>query len=132
MCTGRRCSGKSTAAKAFDACPARTVTRSATAAKLQGKYNVTRLTSATAIGLLVLAGLNGCQTSGGLSSSTKRAMRSDLARAEQRYQQGDATGAMIACIDLARKDPLMPGLADLQVRILTSLNEQRQQANRAR
>ena len=48
-----------------------------------------------------------------------------LAKAQELYQQEKYTDAMIECIDLARKDPLMPGLAELQQKIVTKLSDQR-------
>lgn len=48
-----------------------------------------------------------------------------MAKAEELFQKGDVSGAMIACVDLARVDPAMPGLEDLQRRIMKKLAEQR-------
>jgi type IV pilus assembly protein PilQ len=52
--------------------------------------------------------------------------------AEELFQRGRATEAILACIEIARKDPLAPGLADLQSRILNRLNEQRRASITAR
>ncbi|MBM4162882.1 MAG: hypothetical protein FJ222_00315 [Lentisphaerae bacterium] len=52
--------------------------------------------------------------------------------AEELFQRGRATEAIMACIEIARKDPLTPGLPDLQRRILTRLNEQRSASISAR
>jgi type II secretory pathway component GspD/PulD (secretin) len=52
--------------------------------------------------------------------------------AEELFQRGRATEAIMACIEIARKDPLTPGLPDLQRRILTRLNEQRSESISAR
>jgi type IV pilus assembly protein PilQ len=48
-----------------------------------------------------------------------------LPKAEALYDQGSYTEAMIECIDLVRKDPMMPGLADLQNKIVKRLAEER-------
>ncbi len=52
----------------------------------------------------------------------------DVARAEALFQRGLYADAIIACTELARQDPLTPGLADLQGRILQSLANARRQA----
>ena len=52
--------------------------------------------------------------------------------ADELFQRGRATEAILACIEIARKDPLAPGLADLQSRILNRLNEQRRASITAR
>jgi len=52
----------------------------------------------------------------------------ELARAESLFRQERYTEAMIECVDLSRKDPLMPGLPELQQRIVTRLAELRARA----
>jgi type IV pilus assembly protein PilQ len=52
--------------------------------------------------------------------------------ADELFQRGRATEAILACIEIARKDPLAPGLAELQSRILNRLNEQRRASITAR
>lgn len=48
-----------------------------------------------------------------------------VAEATTLFENGDAKRAMIACVDIARRDPLTPGLAALQARILQSQAESR-------
>jgi len=48
-----------------------------------------------------------------------------VAEATALFENGHAKEAMIACVDIARKDPLTPGLAALQGRILQSQAESR-------
>lgn len=50
---------------------------------------------------------------------------SQLGRARAMLDRGENTRAMLACIDLSRQDPDMPGLKDLQNDIVKALNEQR-------
>ena len=65
--------------------------------------------------VLLLALLAGC-----ISTEPKRlkyaGRPAEVAEAERVFLEGDYTGAMIMCIDLARRDPIMPGLAELQTR----------------
>lgn len=51
-----------------------------------------------------------------------------LARAEMLLDQGRHTAALIECVELARRDPLMPGLPELQAQIMAALTEERAQA----
>ncbi len=51
-----------------------------------------------------------------------------LARAEALFAQGRHTAAMIECVELARRDPLLPGLAELQTQIVAELTEERARA----
>lgn len=48
-----------------------------------------------------------------------------LARAETLLRERNYTAALIECIELSRRDPLMPGLADLQQRIMNELSRER-------
>jgi type II secretory pathway component GspD/PulD (secretin) len=47
--------------------------------------------------------------------------------ADHLFQQKRFTEAIIACIELSRKDPLTPGLAELQARILTRMEQLRRE-----
>lgn len=85
--------------------------------------------------LLALAVLSACTT----MEPPDRAATVDLdtaspllATAERLYQEEYYTAALIECIDLARKHPLMPGLTSLQNRIMMKLAEQRASAARLR
>jgi type IV pilus assembly protein PilQ len=69
--------------------------------------------------------LCGCTTTRRPAAGATAAPAPELAKAEALLQKGDATAAMIACIDLARVDPDMPGLEDLQHKVLTKLEEER-------
>jgi len=52
--------------------------------------------------------------------------------ADELFQRGRTTEAIVNCIEIARKDPLAPGLADLQRRIINRLNERRRESITAR
>ncbi len=75
--------------------------------------------------LLIAAG---CGTSTPPKADTGPAPSPELARAEQLYSQGRHADAITECIDLARRDPLMPGLPALQKKIMTRLTAQRRRA----
>jgi type II secretory pathway component GspD/PulD (secretin) len=103
------------------------------------KTHLTRLVSrfplsAAALTAAAALALAGCTTPEPALSAAPaveppaRAVR----EADDLFQRGRATEAIMACIEIARKDPLTPGLADLQSRILTRLNEQRREAINAR
>jgi len=47
------------------------------------------------------------------------------ADAEALFEKGDVSGAMIACVDLARENPQLPGLQDLQRHIMAAIEAQR-------
>jgi type IV pilus assembly protein PilQ len=49
----------------------------------------------------------------------------DLPKAQALFEQGKYAEAMIECVDIARKDPLTPGLAELENRIVRRLAEER-------
>ena len=78
------------------------------------------------ISLLALIA-NSCFTPSGIEPKSMAAAP-DLAKAEALYEQGRYRNAMIECIDLAREDPVMPGLPELQNRIVVRLTELRRQA----
>ena len=76
--------------------------------------------------LAVLA--NSCLTRQAIQPQSIPAAAPELAKAQALYEQGRYREAMIECIDLARADPVMPGLPALQDKIVTRLSELRQQA----
>lgn len=78
-----------------------------------------------AVGLL----LAGCSQ---VTLPPEPAVPPEVARADALFQQGRMADAILACAALNRRDPLMPGLAELQGRITTELAERRQQAHAAR
>lgn len=79
--------------------------------------------------LVLILGLAGCVSSGlPPDAGTEAVVSPLLARAEALFRQENYTEAMIECINLARKDPLMPGLPELQNRIVTKLAEKRAKA----
>jgi type II secretory pathway component GspD/PulD (secretin) len=90
--------------------------------------------SAAAIAAVALLALAGCATpepvmfAAPAAEPPARAVR----EADDLFQRGRVTEAILACIEIARKDPLTLGLADLQRRILTRLNEQRRASIAAR
>jgi type IV pilus assembly protein PilQ len=83
--------------------------------------------------MLLLAGIT--MTTGCLSTAPRRtdapAVNTELRAAEALYAQGRYTDAMLACIDLGRADPLLPGLAELQGRIVNALGERQREVARA-
>ncbi len=83
----------------------------------------------------VAALLAGLMLSGCLSTASRLTKPplpdKQLRAAEKLYQQGRYTDAMLACIDMGRKDPLLPGLAELQGRIVTALTERQGEVNSA-
>lgn len=50
----------------------------------------------------------------------------ELVRAEALFQEGRVQEAIRECIELERKDPLMPGLAEMQARIVSRLAKDRE------
>jgi type II secretory pathway component GspD/PulD (secretin) len=87
-----------------------------------------------AMAAVLLLALAGCTTPEPVVSAAPAADRPARAvrDADELFQRGRATEAILACIEIARKDPLAPGLADLQSRILNRLNEQRRASITAR
>jgi len=85
-----------------------------------------QLVVATALVALIFAAA-GCRMTGSATSG-KPGMDQRLAKAGQLYEAKDYTGAMVECIDMARQDPLYPGLPELQSRIMARLNELRSSA----
>lgn len=79
--------------------------------------------------LLLVSGLAGCIAPILPSVDTAgTAVSPLLAEAEALYRQERYTEAIIECIDLERRDPLTPGLAELQNRIITRLADKRAKA----
>ena len=89
---------------------------------------------AAAMAAVLLLALAGCTTPDPVVSAAPAVDRPARAvrDADELFQRGRATEAILACIEIARKDPLAPGLADLQSRILNRLNEQRRASITAR
>jgi type IV pilus assembly protein PilQ len=87
-----------------------------------------------AMAAVLLLALAGCTTPDPVVSAAPAVDRPARAvrDADELFQRGRATEAILACIEIARKDPLAPGLADLQSRILNRLNEQRRASITAR
>lgn len=56
----------------------------------------------------------------------------EVLKADALFQRGRYTEAVMACIEIARKDPMTPGLADLQRRLLDRLNGMRRDSIAAR
>lgn len=77
------------------------------------------------LGLGLLVALAGCKSTPVHPDAARPAVAPDVAKAEALFDKGDVSGAMIACVDLARKDPTMPGLQPLQSRIMARLGDQR-------
>jgi type IV pilus assembly protein PilQ len=72
-------------------------------------------------GVLAVAGCAGLDRRAATDAQATR----DLAKARQMFQQGNVAQAMIQCIDLARRDPDMPGLAELQTDIGRAIHKGR-------
>jgi type IV pilus assembly protein PilQ len=87
-----------------------------------------------AMAAVLLLALAGCTTPDPAVSAAPTVDRPARAvrDADELFQRGRATEAILACIEIARKDPLAPGLAELQSRILNRLNEQRRASITAR
>ncbi len=83
------------------------------------------LTFATALLLL-----GGCATSSETKPPTRPrpVIAPEVQEAEAIFKENRYSEAIVACIEIARKDPLTPGLADLQARIMTRVAQIRQEA----
>ncbi len=80
--------------------------------------------------LVLLAALvHGCATPP--PAPPPRAVPAEVRAAEALYEEGRIVDALTACVELHRRDPLMPGLAELQQRILARLNIERERQARA-
>jgi type IV pilus assembly protein PilQ len=88
-----------------------------------------RILAVGALGLLMVVG---CRTPPPVDPSPRAIPDARLAGAERRFSAGDYQAAVSACIDLARIDPQMPGLADLQARLVAAMTEERAVAARLR
>jgi len=76
--------------------------------------------------LFVAAVFTGCTTTHKLAGNGEEgAPAGPTAKVEEFLMQGDYTSALIECIDLSKEQPNLPGLPDLQKRILRKLEEQR-------
>ena len=64
--------------------------------------------------------INGCRT-----PKMEPAQSPGLQKAQLLFDNKQYTKAIISCIDLAREDPLMPGLPELQSKIMIRLTEER-------
>ena len=53
---------------------------------------------------------------------------SEVQAADKLFQEKRYTEAIVACIEIARRDPLTPGLSELQVRIMTRLSQIRHES----
>lgn len=81
----------------------------------------------------VLGVLAGCSTPRAVGPEAEgHGAASKTAKAEALLAKGDLSGAMIACVDVARENPELPGLRELQHRILVALEEQRAATAKAR
>ncbi|MFO7870831.1 MAG: hypothetical protein R6V03_05300 [Kiritimatiellia bacterium] len=82
------------------------------------------------LALGILAG--GCVSIRGEDREQNVKPAAELSGARKLYEQGKYTEAMIACTELARRDPLMPGLPELERSIINKLNERRGETAAAR
>jgi type II secretory pathway component GspD/PulD (secretin) len=98
--------------------------------RLSSRFSIPPAAMATAL-LLALAGCTTPEPVVSAAPAVDRPARA-VRDADELFQRGRATEAILACIEIARKDPLAPGLADLQSRILNRLNEQRRASITAR
>lgn len=76
--------------------------------------------------------LSGCATPSAQTPQPPSPVSPALARAEALHQAGRYSDAIVAVSEIARLDPLTPGLPDLQAKIMRTLAEARQQANTRR
>ena len=83
-----------------------------------------------ALSLLAWAWLAGCRTAEPQQVVPEEPTPLELA--EQLYDQGDYTEALVLCLELGRRNPIMPGLPELQDRIMTMLIEARAEATALR
>lgn len=78
---------------------------------------------------MIVVLLPGCRSSR-VGEQEGQILSMAVAEATVLFEQGRTTEAMIACVNISREDPLTPGLADLQARILRSQAEHRTRAAR--
>jgi type II secretory pathway component GspD/PulD (secretin) len=83
-----------------------------------------------AVALLLAAG---CATSPETKPEApeRAAAAPDVQSAEKLFQSKRYTEAIVACIEISRQDPLTPGLADLQAKIMNRVAQLRQEAIKA-
>ena len=82
---------------------------------------------ATTILFLVLL-LGGCATSSNpRPGSTRPTATAEVLAADKLFKEARYTEAIVACIEISRKDPMTPGLSDLQARIMSRLAQIRQE-----
>ncbi len=81
--------------------------------------------------LTALLVIGGCAAPDATSPAVEPPARA-VRIADDLFQRGRHTEAIMHCIEIARKDPLAPGLGDLQRRILDRLNERRRESILAR
>jgi type IV pilus assembly protein PilQ len=98
--------------------------------RLSSRFSIPPAAMAAVL-LLALAGCTTPEPAVSAAPAVDRPARA-VRDADELFQRGRATEAILACIEIARKDPLAPGLADLQSRILNRLNEQRRASITAR
>ena len=93
--------------------------------------SISRTAASLMMGLAL--GLAGCSTPSAVGPEAEgHGVSPKTAKAEALLAKGNLAGAMIACVDLARENPDLPGLRDLQRRILVALEAQRAETAKAR
>ncbi len=86
--------------------------------------SINRIAASLAVGLALA--MSGCSTPPALGPEAEdHGVSAKIAPAEALYEKGDLSAALIACVDLARENPELPGLRDLQGRVLAEISEQR-------
>lgn len=96
---------------------------------LQGKNNMTKALFRGTRLLMIALFLAGCATT---QPATPKKTAARLAKAEQLYEQEKYKEAMIECIELARIDPRMAGLPELESSILNAIARERESAAKLR
>ncbi len=69
----------------------------------------------------------GCASPRTGAEATGNRVSPRLAKAQAYLAQKDYSAALVACVDLARENPSLPGLSELQAQILAALTEERAQ-----
>ena len=90
-------------------------------------------TTAGSLALAVTLLLGGCTTSPEprAASSKSMAATAEVQAADKLFQENRYTEAIVACIAIARKDSMTPGLPELQSRIMSRLAQIRQETIKA-
>ncbi len=93
------------------------------------KHSTARMLAFT----LTLLVWSGCATSHDTKAASTQppSATPEVLAAEKLYKENRYTEAIVACIEISRKDPLTPGLPDLQARIMSRLTQMRQEAIKA-